>query len=322
MSKNLGNFTPKYVPKYFCDNCDFKCCNKKDYNRHLLTAKHKKNENTTNTTDFTPILPHCICGRKYKYRASLYNHKKKCTYVQESDLSCQIIESDNNRLSVTTDTIMSLVSENNDIKNLLLEQQKQIAEQQRQLGELIPKMGTNITNNTTNNANIKQKFNINIFLNEQCKDAINMGEFIRQIQMTLDNLDLTKNKGLMEGISNIFIENMNKLSLYERPLHCTDTKRETLYIKDNNNWEKDKDRTKIKSAIKNISKSHYKLIQEWINENPDFKEVDAKQDYFVHLLRTCGANLEGINDKVIKKICTSSYLKGDLRDYLETNLLE
>ena len=152
-----------------------------------------------------------------------------------------------------------LITENNDIKNLLvnqqrqlLEQQKQIGIQQKQLGDMVPKIGNNITNNNT--ANIKQKFNINIFLNEQCKDAINMNDFIKQIQLTLDNLDFTKNNGLTEGLSNIFIENMNKLSLYERPLHCTDNKRETLYIKDNDSWEKDKNKNKIKEAIKSLKK--------------------------------------------------------------------
>ena len=121
------------------------------------------------------------------------------------------------------------------LKNLLIKQQDQI-------GELIPKVGNN-------NTNIKQRFNVNIFLNEQCKDAINMHDFIKQIEVSLDNLLTTRDKGLSEGISNVFIENMNKLSLYERPLHCTDLKRETLYIKDNNVWEKDGDKSRIKSSI-------------------------------------------------------------------------
>ena len=198
-----------------------------------------------------------------------------------------------------------------------MEQQKQIMEQQTQLGKLIPNMGNTI-NNT---ANFRQKFNINIFLNEKCKDALNMDEFIEQMQLTLNNLDITKSKGLVEGISNIFIENMNKLSLYERPLHCTDTKRDTLYIKDKDAWERDKDKTKIKEALQSLNKNHFKLIQEWIKENPDFKEVEEKQDYFAKLLKTCGTNLEGISDKVIKKICTSAYLKDELKD-LDEKIIE
>ena len=236
------------------------------------------------------------------------------------------VNNDEQNIPITQETIVKLISENNDIKNLLvtqqqqlLEQQKQIGIQQKQLGDMVPKMGNNITNNNT--ANIKQKFNINIFLNEKCKDAINMNDFIKQIQLTLDNLDFTKNNGLTEGLSNIFIENMNKLSLYERPLHCTDTKRDTLYIKDKDAWERDKDKTKIKDALKNLNKNHFKLIKEWMNENPDFKEVDEKQDYFAQLLKTCGTDLEEVSDKVIKKICTSAYLKDELKD-LDEKIIE
>ena len=211
---------------------------------------------------------------------------------------------------ITEDSIVKLVSENNKIKDLLIEQQKQIVEQQKQIGNLIPKVGDTI-NNTHN---IKQKFNINIFLNEQCKDAINMNDFIQQLQLTLNNLDTTKSKGLTDGLTNIFIENMNKLSLYQRPLHCTDIKRDTLYIKDNNNWEKDTDKTKIKNAIKDINKHHFKLISEWMEQNPDFKDNEEKQEYFAHLLRECGSNIEEISDKVIKKICSSAHIKEEIKD--------
>ena len=248
----------------------------------------------------------------------MWNHKKKCNIINAKiiDISYQN-NYDLDKSNITKETILNLVNENNDIKTLLIEQQKQIVEQQKQIGELIPKIGTTI-NNTSN---VKQNLNINIFLNEKCKDAINMEDFINQIQLTMDNLEVTKNKGLIEGISNIFIENMNKLSIYERPLHCTDVKRETLYIKDNDNWEKDDDKTKIKAAIKNINKNHYNLIQEWVNENPDYNEIEEKQDYFVQLLRTCGANLESLNDKVIKKVCASTNLKNKIKN-LNEKLIE
>jgi hypothetical protein len=223
------------------------------------------------------------------------------------------INEDNVELSdknITKETLITLVNENNDIKNLLVEQQKQIVEQQKQISELIPKVGNTI-NNT---ANIKQKFNLNIFLNEKCKDAINMNEFIEKLNLTLENLDTTKTKGLTEGISNIFIENMNKLSVYERPLHCTDTKRDILYIKENDLWEKDKNNMKIKNVIKDINNNHFKLIKDWIEENPDFREDEEKQSYFAHLLKTCGTNIEEVNEKVIKKICTSTQIKDELKD--------
>ena len=313
--------------KFFvCEHCDYKSCRQSQFDRHLLTRKHNISINVDSSNQKNvPKNYACKCGKTYKHRQSLSVHRKKCTFSEENIENIKNTEKNINdediddelapeiqayRTIITHDTILTLVNENNDIKKLLLEQQKQIVEQQKQIGELIPKIGNTI-NNT---ANIKQKFNINIFLNEKCKDALNIDDFIKQLQLTLDNLDLTKQKGLSEGLSNIFIENMNKLSLYERPLHCTDMKRDTLYIKDNDSWEKDKDKSKIKDAIKNLNRNHFKLIREWMIENPDFRENDQKQDYFAHLLKTCGADIDNISDKVVKKICISTHLKDELKD--------
>ena len=301
-----------------CIICDFNTCKKCDFNRHLKTLKHKNNEILINNShERANKIFACECGKVYKHNQSLYNHKKRCI-VKEHELKEE--EPVNNVIvnsNIDQTMIMRLISENNDIKNLLLmqqqqllEQQKQLGEQQRQLVEIVPKI-CNVTNNT---AHIKQNFNINVFLNEQCKNAINMNDFIKQIKLTLDDLDLTKNKGLEIGLSNAIIQSINKMSLFERPLHCTDTKRETLYIKDNDSWEKDSSKTKIKGALHNLNKAHFKLIQDWIAQNPDFKENDAKQDYFAYLLKTCSVNLKTIDDKIIKKICACNNLKENLKE--------
>ena len=298
-----------------CELCDYNTSKKGDYCRHLQTQKHKNNEILINGALTIKVFT-CECGKKYKHNQSLYNHKKKCIIEGISNTieehKCQVVLQNN----VDQNMIMKLISENNDIKNLLLiqqqqllEQQKQLGEQHRQLVEIVPKIG-NITNNT---AHIKQNFNINVFLNEQCKNAININDFIKQIKLTLEDLDLTKNKGLEIGLSNAIIQTINKMSLFERPLHCTDPKRETLYIKDNDLWEKDSDKTKIRGALHNLNKAHFKLIQDWIVENPDFKENDAKQDYFAYLLKTCSVSLKTIDDKIIKKICACNNLKDNLK---------
>ena len=314
---------------YECIKCHFNTCKKGDYQRHLQTQKHKNNIILINDAQKTPIkLFSCECGKVYKHNQSLYTHKKKCNYIfsyddEKKDNSSIVLNNDLNNNNIDQNMILKLVSENNDIKNLLLiqqqqiiEQQKQLGEQHRQLAEIVPKMG-NVTNNNT--AHIKQNFNINLFLNEQCKNAINMNDFIKQIKLTLEDLDLTKNKGLEIGLSNAIIQSINNMSLFERPLHCTDTKRETLYIKDNDAWEKDIDKTKIKEALHNLNKAHFKLIQDWIAENPDFKENDAKQDYFAYLLKTCSVNLKTIDDKIIKKICASNNLKDNLKQLENIN---
>ena len=297
---------------FYCEICQFETLRKSHYDRHLLTAKHinlKNNDKKVpkSTTSFFI----CECGKKYKHRQNLHIHKKKCVYIKTEDLN----NSAPNGI-ISKENIINIVSDNTSIKTLLLEQQKQlveqqkqIAEQQKQLGELLPNIGNTINNNT----NIKQKFNINIFLNEKCKGALNIDEFIEKMQLTLNNLDFTKTNGLVDGISNIFIENMNKLSLYERPVHCTDTKRDILYIKDKDAWEKDIDKSKIKEALQNLNTSHFKLVKEWIEKNPDFIENEEKQEYFSKLLQSCGTDLEGISNKVIKKICNSAYLKEELK---------
>ena len=182
---------------------------------------------------------------------------------------------------------------------------KQNKELQQTMTEIIPKIGNN--NNNNNNNNINQKFNINVFLNEQCKDALTMEQFINKIEVTISNLLLTKNKGINEGISNIFIENMNKLSLYERPIHCTDVKRETMYIKsegengDTAKWEKDNNNEKVKDAINKVTRLQNKNINKWTERNPNWEDKSELQDQYLQLIKKCTDDIN--QTKVIKKLC-------------------
>ena len=297
--------SPKNPKIFSCVVCDFISSNKKDYGRHLSTLKHKNRQKDTNDTKKPQQKPQTcyecvICNKSYKYSSGLYRHKKRC--ISDENIHINSNEILNNQLALSKELIMNVVKE----------QQNQIKELTDTIKELIPRVGNNIT--TTN-----QKFNIQVFLNEKCKNAINMNDFIKQIKLTLEDLDLTKNKGLEIGLTNAIIQTISKLSLFERPLHCTDPKRETLYIKDNDLWEKDSDKTKIKRALHNLNKAHFKLIQDWIAENPDFKENDAKQDYFAYLLKTCSVNLKTIDDKIIKKICASNNLKTNLKEFENIN---
>ena len=172
---------------------------------------------------------------------------------------------------------------------------------------MIPKIGNNITNNTQNN-----KFNINVFLNEKCKDAINMTDFVKSIEVSLQQLDFTKKNGLANGLSKTIMDNINKLSLYERPLHCTDVKRETLYIKDENEWSKDANKEKIKKAIKKASGKNYNALQDWKTENPDFLINDSKTDYFTKTITVIGKSGDATEDKIIKNLCKETYIKDSI----------
>ena len=295
--------------QHICKCCKYKTTKRNHFERHEKTEKHQTNmknmEMIQNDTK-KGIKGHerftCECGRSYKYRANLYRHHKKCIYGKNTLVN-------KTEPLGNTDLIMKLVEENSEIKNLLF---KQCETMQNQITELIPKIGNN--NNTVNNniVNNKQKININIFLNEQCKDAITLKEFIDTINVRMEDLLLTKNKGLCEGVSNIFIENMNKLSLYERPMHCTDTKRDIVYIKSNNDtdggepkWQKDDQNKQLKQAIKQISNVQQKNIDCWVEAHPNWINNSDEQEEYLQLMKNCtdDLNVNNKEQKIIKKVC-------------------
>jgi hypothetical protein len=287
---------------FSCELCHYNTANKYDYKKHILTDKHRLLTNaaalltkTANQRYFT-----CNCGQEYKHRQSLYNHKKKCKYNDD------IIKSDEIQIDYKA-LFIKMMKENQEMQHMFLTEHKETKAENKklrnQISELIPKIGNN-------NNNINQKFNINVFLNEQCKDALTMEQFINKIEVSLSNLMLTKNKGINEGISNIFIENMNKLSLYERPIHCTDAKRETMYIKseglngESPKWEKDDNNVKIKSAIKRVTHLQHKNINTWIDKHPDWENKSDLQDEYLQIVKKC---TDDINEtKVIKRICDAT----------------
>jgi len=289
---------------YVCEKCDYSCNKKCVFDKHLLTRKHKMLPNATKfmSQNEDVIKFPCECGKIFKHKSSMFRHKKKCQIIS-NNMALTIHDSEKDKPSETNEELKELVcqliTENNEIKNTILKENQEL---RQQVSELIPRIGNN--NNT-----IKQKFNINVFLNEQCKDAINMNEFIKSIEISLEQLDFTKNNGLCNGLSNAIVHNMNKLGLHERPMHCTDIKRETLYIKEDDKWERDQSQDKIKNAIKKVSSKNYNALKNWKIENPDFIENDRKQDYFAHVISEIGKPLEKVDPKVIKNLCKETYIK-------------
>jgi len=293
-SDNKSQFIPKNPKKFNCEFCDYNTFNKKDYNKHLQTLKHKKLSNSDtivtnsdiNGDKSQIIIFECICGKKYKYRQGLSHHKSKCMFKDKE--------------SITQNLSQEFVLD------VIKKQQDQITELTNTIKNMAPLINSNITNNTQNN---NQKFNINVFLNEQCKDAINMSDFIKSLHITIEQLDFTKQNGLVQGLSKSIIENMNKLSIYERPMHCTDSKRETLYIKEDNEWKKDINKEKIKGAIKKASSKNFNALMDWKTLNPDYMNNEDKTDYFTKTISTIGKSSESIDEKVIKNLCKETYVK-------------
>tara|TARA_Y100000389_G_scaffold95476_1_gene92165 strand:- start:3022 stop:3951 length:930 start_codon:yes stop_codon:yes gene_type:complete len=304
------NLSQKVADFFVCKFCDYKTSKKSDFNKHLLTAKHKNNENGNNGNikvakvakyNSLHVLSCKYCNKFFSSRSGLYKHGLKCNKknknLENEIIENQIIENqiiENQNIS-SSDLVIKLLDDNKEMRKIMIKQQEQ-------LSELIPQIGSN-NNNTTNN-----KLNINVFLNEQCKDALNMNEFIQTMQVSLEQLEYTKIHGLEQGLSKTIMENINKLSLYERPLHCTDAKRETLYIKDNNNWEKDRSKTKIKEVIKSTCNKNYEALKTWKETNPDYMENENKKDSFINIISQIGKSIENIDNKVIKKICKETYV--------------
>ena len=303
----------KKIPKnpviFCCEKCNYNTRSKKDFNKHLSTIKHKNRINDNKITKNNNSFICETCNKEYCYLSGLLRHKKKCNFISNkinieientfddnNEININKIDSSNNKLELTNDLIMKILNDNQEMRNIIVKQQEQIS-------ELIPKIGNN-NNNTQNN-----KFNIQVFLNEQCKDAINMSDFIKSLHITIDQLDFTKQNGLAQGLSKSIIDNMSKLSIYQRPMHCTDTKRETLYIKDDDNWSKDGSKEKLKNIINKASSKNYNALMDWKNLNPDFMNNEDKTDYFTKTISTIGKPTSSIDDKVIKLLCKEIYVK-------------
>ena len=293
--------TSKCEKKFYCKFCDFGSNNKTDYNMHIITNKHKRLILAKNTNVISQNLAKnifmCDCGKVYKHQSSLCKHKLKCIYEKN--------EKDEEGADDMKELIVKIMKDNSQKMDFLMNENKelrtQIKEQNQQITELIPKVGNN-------NNNLKQKFNINVFLNEKCKEALSMDEFIDKIEISIKNLLTTKEKGQAEGISNIIIENMNKLSLYERPLHCTDKKREILYIKNNDEWECDKNREKITDALKKVENKQLKNLQIWIDKHPNYMNNNKEQEEFLKIINESSKSENENREKIIKNICSEVYL--------------
>jgi hypothetical protein len=294
------NFTQKNSSNYECKFCNFKCSNKNDYSRHLITRKHKILSNTTEK-DFKNLECFiCDCGKQYKHHSSLWNHKKKCTFIKENNNETQ------NQNNITPELILEIIKQNHDFKELLIIQNKQNNELTNKLFEVC-KNGTN-NNNTTHTNSHNKSFNLQFFLNETCKDAMNIMDFVDSIKLQLLDLENVGKIGFVEGISDIIVKNLNSLDETKRPVHCTDSKREVMYVKDENKWEKENEtKLKLRTAIKKVARKNIMLLNEFRTKHPDCLKSESKiSDKYNKLVFESmggkGDNDVEKEDKIIKNI--------------------
>jgi hypothetical protein len=288
----------KTSPKFLCEKCDFKCFTKTDWSRHIITAKHIKTteNNGKNLENFKSKYVCNNCEKEYNDRAGLWRHKKKCSIKEEINT---IIQNEN---AITPELVIEIIKQNQEL-------QKQNNELQKQMLEVI-KNGTNNTNNIINNNNNSnnKSFNLNFFLNETCKDAMNIMDFVDSIKIQLSDIESIGELGYVNGMSKLIIKHLNALEENMRPVHCSDPKRESLYVKDANVWEKeDPENKKIKKAIKYISHKNICALPEWKAKYPDCIYSDSKKsDQYNHIVIEAmggsGDNDAEKADRIVKKI--------------------
>ena len=257
---NSGNFVAN---KYYCSTCDYKCYKKYNWTKHLMTSKHIKatSSNGLSTKKLQKVATYLCdnCDKQYNDRTGLWRHNKKC-HSEKKQIEEQIKKSDEQS---DKEIIMLLIKENSELKNMMMK---------------VLENGTHNTNTNTTITNSHNKaFNLNFFLNETCKDAMNINDFVDSINLQLSDLEKVGELGYVDGISNIIVKNLKDLDVTERPIHCTDKKREVLYVKDENKWEKeDEEKKKIKTVIKKVANKNIRLIQKFKEVHPDCGKSSSK----------------------------------------------
>ena len=309
---SLAQNVAKIANKFVCNNCDYRTSNKTDFIKHSLTRKHIFR---TNSNKFeckisqSNILTCKCCQKKYTSKSGLWYHEQRCTKSKSitNNLENTLIPisstdlPENKSLDVMKEMMMEMFRSNNELKTALLEMAKE------------PKVINNITQTNQNTQNNQNNFNLQLFLNEKCKDAITANQFADNIEISMSDLHNVGNKGYVEGLSQIIINELRKMDITKRPFHCTDLKREVIYIKDEDAWNKDnEDKSKLKVMIGQVAGKNLNKLYEWQAEHPEFLILDSDEYSMNHklLYNAHGGltELSVLKDKVIKLIAKEVHL--------------
>jgi hypothetical protein len=303
MLEDLGK--PKKPIEYFCETCDFKTHNKKDFSRHILTSKHIKHmkggELEEEKPTHYPKLCQCMCGKVYKYNQGLWKHQKKCSIInQEVQEEVVPVPASESELKILTNLVLDVVKQN-----------KELTEQNKELTEKIVEIcktsfQSNISHSNINSNN--NTFNLQFFLNETCKNAMNITDFVDSIKLQLSDLENLGKLGYVEGISNIIVNNLNALDETIRPIHCADKKREVFYVKDQDQWEKeDEERKRIKKIINKIADKNINLLPEFRKKYPEYSNSSSRMSdkydkMVIEMMTTDGDKKDKIIKNIAKKV--------------------
>jgi hypothetical protein len=304
----LTGQSKKDAKSFHCELCHYKCCKESDYNKHLATRKHNKAYNNLqlNQEKSPEKTYNCLnCDKKYKFRQSLYNHKQSCLKKTKDTVKqvepVELYKKNNDKDEV----INLLINENKDFKNIILDLVKSNTDLQKQMMEVCKNASTNNNINTINSHN--KTFNLQVFLNEQCKDAMNIMDFVNSMTLEFSDLEDVGKLGYVEGISNIIIRKLNEMDVYKRPIHCSDAKREIMYVKDENVWEKENSTyDKLRKAIKHVTHKNSSMLVPWSKEHPNcMNNQHHLNDVYIQLMGQSMGGKEAFVDsenKIMKKI--------------------
>ena len=316
--------SPKVASFFECKKCNYTTSKQSDYTKHISTAKHKRltmaNKKSPKVAKFV-----CSCGKEYLHASSLSKHARKCNEY----LNIPIVEEqDPNMMGV----INKLLEENNELRQFMVEQSKEIQSQnlehKKETNELLNKVmeinKTQTINNTINGNINNNRYNINMFLDQKCAGALNLADFIQRIEVSHDDLVNNASLGFVDGMSKILLDNLKQLSVYERPIHCTDVKREIMYIKDDDKWHKENNDIKLRGAIQEVSRKSMKTLANWKGENPDYDDLDSdfsNRCITIHQQSNAGSDRDSLYPKVIKTIAKESVIDKNTIDFDDLNEL-
>ena len=259
---------------FYCEICDYNCLKKYNYDRHILTSKHKKQQKILNNEKFEqkPKYTCDKCNKIYKDRAGLWRHNKKCGVAQSN--TTQVVVKSMEDEPTSKELIMILIKENSELKNMMMDVIKNGTNNNSNNSN--SNNNSNNSNSNNNNNSHNKTFNLQFFLNETCKDAINLTDFINSIVLQLSDIDNIGEVGLAKGLANRIVSEMNLLGETKRPIHCTDVKREVMYVKDENKWEKDVNKEKIRHLIKKMNRKLNPPLVESMNEHNKTHRTDSE----------------------------------------------
>ena len=287
-------------PKFRCEICDYSCKNKYNLKRHFSTTRHKMKQNETKNEQKRvktkrPLQYDCnICSKSFKSRTTLWRHKKKCKQIKQ----CPPVEEEE-PIGFNEKMLFEFIQKQTEQQNKLMESVVKLAEQ------------ANITNTNYNNTN---NISINLFLNQECKNAMNLTDFVNNVKLSLEDIKYTTEHGYVKGISNILVKNLTDIDPKERPIHCSDTKRLQFYVKDEDSWAKDENNVKIDQSIDDITRKQIACIKEWTTENPDYIDNEKKMEEYMTMIRRVmgGNNIEEQTknkNKIIRQVSEEVQVK-------------